>query len=115
MEKKQAVVIDMAKYNNSEKIHDCCAGCAKVFDHVLRGEGTVTQKCLTYIRPAMWWEKKPVATKPTLVKSQANPKGIMQDLPVKEFRCPVATHVAAAADSKDQGKVRVGQQKQKRG
>lgn len=90
--------IDMAKYNDSAPIHQECVGCAKVFDHILttpNGENIETPKCLTYTRPAMWWNKRSIATAPVLVKDKANPKGILKDLPVVEFRCPVATHVSA--------------------
>ena len=114
MKKEETVVIDMAKYADSEEIHEKCVGCAKVFDYT-PGEGMITsQKCLTYIRPAMWWEEKPVATKKVLVKDRENPKGVLRDLPVKEFCCPVATHFSASAQE-DKTKVRVGQQKQRRG
>jgi len=105
--------IDMSRYALSEEIHEKCVGCDRVFDYT-PGEGMiVSQKCLAYIRPAMWWEEKPVALAPTLVRSQANPKGVLQDLPVKEFKCPLASHVQSAAQVSGEKK-RVGQQKQKK-
>jgi len=89
--------IDMAKYAESEEIHEKCIGCAKVFDYT-PGEGMITsQKCLTYSRPTRWWNERSITTAPVLVKSKEHPKGILKDLPVVEFRCPVATHLKAKA------------------
>jgi len=97
MNKARASLIDMAKYADSEEIHEMCAGCAKAFDwHGDQGT-IVVKKCLTYVRPAMWWNKRSIATAPVLVKSKEHPKGILKDLPVTEFHCPVATHLSAKA------------------
>jgi len=91
MEKKET--IDMAKYADSAEIHEKCKGCAKVFDYT-PGEGMITsQKCLTYVRPAMWWEDKPVATEKVLIKDSDHPKGILVDMPVVNRICPVANHI----------------------
>ena len=89
--------IDMSRYTMSEEIVDECIGCSRVFDYTPEGGMITSQKCRAYIRPAMWWEKKPVATVPTLVRSQTNPKGVLQNLPVVDFRCPLADHVSAKA------------------
>ncbi len=89
--------IDMAKYVDNEPIHEECNGCAKAFDYVTPDGVFTERRCLTYIRPAMWWNKRSIATAPVLVKDKANPKGILKDLPVVEFRCPVATHVSVKA------------------
>lgn len=91
--KKEETTIDMAKYADSEEIHEKCIGCAKVFDYTPAGGMITSQKCLTYIRPAMWWEEKSVATKKELVKDKDHPKGILVDVPVVNRICPVANHV----------------------
>ena len=97
MKKEEAAVINMAKYNKSEEIHDKCVGCAKVFEHTFvpaEGEAVVIlDKCLTYIRPAKWWENKSTATQKKLIVSKTHPKGIWVDTPAAIHMCPVATHV----------------------
>lgn len=114
MEKAKENAIDMVRYDGSKEIHEKCVGCRKVFEHTSTPHGVTVSalKCLTYSRPAMWWEEKPIATKKELVKSQTNPKGQLMDVPVVSRICPVATHVSHT-EKFDPAKVRVGQQKQK--
>jgi hypothetical protein len=95
-------IIDMTRYVESEEIHEKCVGCSKVFDYVPTEGMIASQKCRAYIRPSMWWEEKPVALVPALVRSKTNPKGVMGTLPVKRFICPLANHVKI---SEDTGKV----------
>jgi hypothetical protein len=93
--KKKEEIIEMSRYVEAEEIHPKCEGCDRVFDWS-GVEGTIViQKCRVYLRPSKWWEEKPVATKKVLVHSKEHPKGIMEELPVMDFRCPMATHVAA--------------------
>jgi hypothetical protein len=114
MEKARENVIDMARYDGSKKIHEKCVGCRKVFEHISTPHGVpvITSKCLTYLRPAMWWEEKPIATKKELIVTKTNPKGQLMNVPVVSRICPVATHVSHT-EKADPSKVRVGQQKQK--
>lgn len=99
IEKTKEEAINMSRYVDSEFIHERCIGCDKVFDYVASGNnefgaGSVTgQKCRTYIRPAMWWEEMPVATRKELVKDKYNSQGVLMDVPVIDRVCPVATHV----------------------
>lgn len=104
MVEKTKEVIDMTRYVKSEPIHEKCVGCKKVFDfhytQEVEGEdGKAVEKeftqptCKVYIRPAMWWEEKSVATRKKLVVDRDNPRGILVDVPIINQVCPVATHV----------------------
>ena len=93
-------IIDMSRYIESEEIVEQCVGCSKVFDYVPAGGMVASQKCRAYIKPSVKWEQKPVAVSPVLVRSKEHPKGILQDLPVTEFRCPLADHLSVAAVAK---------------
>ena len=93
MRKEQESIIDMAKYAESEEIHEKCNGCNKVFDYTPVGGEITSQKCLTYSHPSAWWKDKPIAMKKELIVNKTNPKGIWVEMPAVVRMCPVATHV----------------------
>lgn len=104
IEKAKKEVVDMSRYIKSETIHEKCTGCEKVFNYIaikkianesgeLADVELITPKCKVYIRPAVWWEEMPVATRKELVKDRDHPQGILVDVPVIDRVCPVATHV----------------------
>jgi hypothetical protein len=112
--------INMEKYADSEAIHSNCEGCGHVFDWVAaEGEFTL-RKCLVYAKPATKWpnDKVQFATKmATVIKRDASNKVIsreIEEVPVVEKICAMATHVKPLELAIQSSKVLVGQQKQKK-
>ncbi len=117
--KEEAVAIDMSRYVESEKIHDRCVGCNKVFGFVGPEGGYATQKCLTYSNPASKWPKEgeKVAMMMATVRDiddRGKSALIEREIPVIEKVCPVASHVKQREIVNVVLKTRAGQQKHRR-
>lgn len=72
-------------------IHEKCKGCTRIVQHYL------VSCCSVYADPRIHWRREYTG-----------------GIPVIGSRCPMATHLEAIPETTRQGKIRAGQQKQRK-